>query len=91
MRHVLAQMSVAVSSRALIFALDAAGCDPDLVYVVALWGPVLVSAVVAELISGRPLTFNPFPTLRRISHDISSLVPLARGRSFARPVVRPGR
>ncbi len=91
MRHVLAQMSVAVSSRALIVALDAAGSDPELVYVVALWGPVLVSAAVAELISRRRLSFNPFPTLHRISHDISSLAPLVRIRSFARPVARPGR
>jgi uncharacterized membrane protein YozB (DUF420 family) len=91
MRHVVAQMSVAVSSRALIFALDAAGSDPELVYVVALWGPLLASALVAELISRRPLSFNPFPTLQRISHDISSLVSLARVRSFARPLVRPGR
>jgi hypothetical protein len=91
MRHVVAQMSVAVSSRALMLGLDAAGSDPELSYVVALWGPVLVSAVVAELISRRPPSFDPLPTLQRISHGISSLATLARTRSFARPVVRPGR
>jgi hypothetical protein len=43
MRHVVAQMSVAVTSRTLIVGLDAAGMDPDLAYVVALWVPVLAS------------------------------------------------
>ncbi|HET9958609.1 MAG TPA: DUF2306 domain-containing protein, partial [Polyangiaceae bacterium] len=49
MRHVVAQMSVAVSSRAFIIVLDLLGTDPDLAYVVALWAPVLVSALIAEL------------------------------------------
>jgi uncharacterized membrane protein YozB (DUF420 family) len=90
MRHVVAQMSVAVSSRALILALDAAGNDPEFSYVVALWGPVLASALVAELISHRALSFNPFPTLRRIFHDIG-FTSQVRIRSVTRPVVRPGR
>jgi len=47
MRHVVAQMSVAVTSRALLVLLDAGGLDPDVAYVVALWGPVLASAAVA--------------------------------------------
>jgi uncharacterized membrane protein len=55
MRHVFAQMSVAVSSRALLIALDAFGVDPALAYVAALWGPVLVSAGVVELLSAGPL------------------------------------
>jgi uncharacterized membrane protein YozB (DUF420 family) len=91
MRHVVAQMSVAVSSRALIVALDAAGSDPQLAYVVALWGPVLASAVAAELLSRRSLALNPFHTLHRISHGISSLARLARLRSLTGPVFRLGR
>ena len=51
MRHVFAQMSVAVTSRALLLGLDAFGIDPALSYVVALWAPVLISAGVAELVS----------------------------------------
>ena len=51
MRHVVAQMSVAVTSRALILALDLAGVDPDVAYVLALWLPVLGSAAAAELLS----------------------------------------
>jgi uncharacterized membrane protein len=49
MRHVFAQMSVAVSSRVLMLALDSGGMDPDRAYVVALWVPVLTSAAFAEL------------------------------------------
>lgn len=48
MNHVVAQMSVAVTSRALLVGLDAGGMDPDSAYVAALWVPVLVSAAVAE-------------------------------------------
>ncbi|MFZ5439259.1 MAG: DUF2306 domain-containing protein [Myxococcota bacterium] len=53
--HVLAQLSVAVSSRALLFGLDAVGVDPDAAYVGSLWGPVIVSALVVELLTRRPL------------------------------------
>jgi hypothetical protein len=53
MRHVVAQMSVAVTSRSLMFVLDMRGVDPDVAYVVALWVPVLGSAFVAELVSSR--------------------------------------
>ena len=49
MRHVFAQMSVAVSSRVLMMVLDSNGMDPDRAYVVALWVPVLASAALAEL------------------------------------------
>ena len=90
MRHVVAQMSVAVTSRALILALDAAGTDPELSYVVALFGPVLGSALIAELISRGLPSFNPLPRPRRISHD-SLLATLVRLRALTRPVVRPGR
>jgi len=53
MRHVVAQMSVAVTSRTMILALDARGVDPAVAYVIALWVPVLGSALVAELVSSR--------------------------------------
>jgi uncharacterized membrane protein len=55
MQHVVAQMSVAVTSRALLLGFDAVGVDPDLAYVVALWGPVLASAAVVEVLSLRPV------------------------------------
>ncbi len=93
MRHVLAQMSVAVSSRALILALDLAGVDPDLSYVAALWGPVLASAAVAELVSARSLSslLSPLYTLQRICREASPLLRLLRVRAHARPLTRPGR
>src|SRR5688572_9174379 len=53
MRHVVGQMSVAVTSRTLIVGLDAIGVDPGVAYVVALWVPVLFTAVIAELASAR--------------------------------------
>ncbi len=43
MRHVVAQMSVAVTSRAMLVCLDRAGVTPSAAYVAALWIPVLAS------------------------------------------------
>lgn len=60
MRHVVAQMSVAVTSRAMLIAFDYAGVNPDTAYVVALWMPVLASALAAEWVSGRLLPFRIF-------------------------------
>ncbi len=101
MRHVFAQMSVAVTSRALLLGLDAFGIDPALSYVVALWAPVLVSAGVAELVSSnvsnlvrfiRPIRLiQPFHLIVRIRREVSDLVVRVRARSLARPVVREGR
>ena len=87
MRHVFAQMTVAVTSRALLIGLDFLGLNPDVAYVVALWGPVLASAAIAELVS------YPFPVqlLARICREISPLALVVRVRSLSRPLVRIGR
>jgi uncharacterized membrane protein YozB (DUF420 family) len=85
MLHVFGQMSVAVTSRALLLALDFLGMQPDIAYIVALWGPVLVSAAVAELVS------RPSPLTGRIRREISLLSLRVRVRSLARPIVRLGR
>lgn len=53
MRHVFAQMSVAVTSRTMLVALDLGGMHPDVAYVVALWVPVIASALAAEALSGQ--------------------------------------
>jgi uncharacterized membrane protein YozB (DUF420 family) len=53
MRHVVAQLSVAVTSRAMLIGFDTLGVDPELAYLVALWLPVLLSAGVAEAMSRR--------------------------------------
>lgn len=51
--HVLAQLSVAVTSRALLFALDALNVDPDGAYLFSLWAPVIGSALAVELLIPR--------------------------------------
>jgi uncharacterized membrane protein len=92
-RHVIGQMSVAVTSRALIVGLDAAGIDPDVSYVVALWGPVLASVAVAEFISLRSVFSIPnlIQPIERIRRDVFPLALLVHIRSFVRPVARLGR
>jgi hypothetical protein len=49
MLHVLAQLSVAVTSRTLLFLLDAVGIDPDPAYLFALWAPVLAGVGFVEV------------------------------------------
>lgn len=98
MRHVFAQMSVAVSSRTLMLVLDSAGVDPEPAYVLALWVPVLLSAAVAELLSRGALLSAGFTALQqRLSFFLR--LALAKGDSRAigkvailvrtRPHVRP--
>ena len=93
MRHVVGQMSVAVVSRALIIGLDAVGVDPDVAYVVALWGPVLASVAVVELIARRPSVRNRnnVGLIERIHREISPLSLVLRVRAFVRPLARFGR
>jgi hypothetical protein len=55
--HVLGQMAVAVVSRAMLFAFDAAAVDESLAYLVSLWLPVVGCALVVELVTRTtPLT-----------------------------------
>ena len=63
--HVLAQLSVAVTSRAMLLAFDAAAIDPDGAYIFSLWAPVLGSFAVVELFLTRR-------TPRRIHHEAVS-------------------
>lgn len=87
MRHVFAQMSVAVTSRAMLIGFDRLGVSPELAYVVALWAPVLGSAAVAEFLS----VSSPRQLIERIRRAFSPLAVLVRVRSVARPVARIGR
>jgi uncharacterized membrane protein len=93
MQHVVGQMSVAVVSRALLLGSDAIGIDPGLAYVVALWGPVLGSVAVVELLSRRSVSIVPaiVRLIERIRRDLSPLGLFVRARSVARPVGRVGR
>lgn len=69
--HVLAQLSVAVTSRAMLFVLDAASFDADVAYLVSLWLPVVASAWLVEQLVAR----SPAVTLERKRHE--ALRPLA--------------
>jgi hypothetical protein len=92
MRHVIGQMSVAVTSRALIVGLDVGGVDPATAYVTALWVPVLASVVVVEWLSSRPSGHrNRFQLVERIRRESSPLSLLVRVRAFLRPVAGDGR
>jgi len=92
MRHVVGQMSVAVTSRGLMLGLDAAGFDPNLAYVVALWVPVLGSALVAELVSSPSSFFaRQVHHVERIRREASPLTVLMRVRSVVPLVARLGR
>ena len=51
MLHVGAQLSVAVTSRALLIAFDAWGVDEIVGYLIALWVPVVASALLAQWIA----------------------------------------
>jgi uncharacterized membrane protein YozB (DUF420 family) len=93
MRHVVGQMSVAVVSRALIVALDAVGVDPGIAYIAALWGPVLASAMIVELMSRRSFARkrSNLELIERIRRELSPFVLMLRIRAFVRPVTRLGR
>ncbi len=89
MGHVFAQMSVAITSRAMLMALDVAGVSPDLAYVIALWLPVVGSAAVAETLYG--LWNAKVRLLGGMTHGLSKVVRSLRPRAPARSVVRVGR
>lgn len=58
--HVVAQMAVAVVSRAMLFAADAAAFDHDTAYLVSLWLPVLGCAAIVEWLVGHPLSWRNY-------------------------------
>ncbi len=75
MFHVVAQMAVAVISRAMLIACAIAGFDPINSYIACLWLPVLGCAVFVEWISGTRL----FPWR---NHHARSLARSPRRRHF---------
>ena len=78
--HVLAQLSVAVTSRALLYLLDLAGIDPDAAYLFALWMPVLASAGFVEVyVSRRPHRRNSHEPKTRSPGPAPLRAPLADG------------
>jgi hypothetical protein len=97
MRHVVAQMSVAVFSRAMIVGFDVLEFDPDVAYVISLWVPVLFTAAVAEAVSRRSrLSLGNFLTLvtqtmKGPYHALKPHTVLVRARSYGHSVARHGR
>jgi uncharacterized membrane protein len=89
MGHVFAQMSVAVTSRAMLMALDVAGVSPELAYVIALWLPVVGSAAAAEMFCG--VWHSKVRLLERMTHGLSKVVRSLRPRAPVRSVIRVGR
>jgi|GEM_PF-453459 len=87
MAHVVAQLSVAVTSRAMLFALDATDTDPDLAYLVSLWLPVVGSALVVELLFPRASSSTVLASIRSGGSHDARVVPRS-----VRPVavVHPG-
>jgi uncharacterized membrane protein len=90
MQHVFAQMSVAVTSRAMLVGFGFTEVDAALAYVVALWVPVVGSALVVELSSLPRGSVASF--LERIRREI--LAPFGfgfRARALDRSANRVGR
>ncbi len=73
MLHVLAQLSVAVTSRTLLVLCDAVGVDAEVAYLVSLWLPVLCSVAFVERIHA----------YQRRSHESVQLDPSSRHTFFA--------
>ncbi len=76
MVHVLAQLSVAVTSRLLMIAFDVVGIDADSAYLIALWLPVIGSALIVEGLLPRATNLDLSRSLhaafrRRLSHALA--------------------
>jgi hypothetical protein len=67
--HVLGQLSVAVTSRALLFVLESSNLNPDVAYLVSLWIPVLGTFALVEFMAS-PTQFRLF--YRRIYEQMAN-------------------
>lgn len=65
--HVLGQLSVAVTSRALLFVLESSNLNPNFAYLVSLWIPVLGTFALVEFMAS-PVPYRLF--FRRIYEQI---------------------
>jgi hypothetical protein len=79
--HVTGQMSVAVTSRALLIGLDVAGVDPTHAYVLSLWLPLVATTLAVEFLVG---TRPSFPVWRPAS-SVAAVVCLDATRRSSRP------
>lgn len=74
--HVLGQLSVAVTSRAMLFALESSNMNPDLAYLISLWIPVVGTFALIECLVS-PI---PFSSLTRRLYE-----PIAQALGALRP------
>ena len=58
--HVLGQLSVAVTSRAMLHILESSNMHPDKAYLISLWVPVLATFLLVERIAS-PAKLKAFP------------------------------
>lgn len=58
--HVLGQLSVAVTSRAMLFTLESSNLNPDLAYLLSLWIPVVGTFALVQYL-GSPAKPQPLP------------------------------
>lgn len=82
--HVLAQLAVAVTSRAMLFALDALAVDEQRAYLASLWLPVLGSLALVEIVSTRAKT----PVAQWRKPDVASRRDRPRSRDLRPDVAR---
>jgi hypothetical protein len=78
--HVLAQLSVAVTSRAMLFAFAGGAVDETVAYVISLWLPVVGSFVFVEILTAR----------RSKTHEATVFARHPRPRPFDARQVRSG-
>lgn len=71
--HVLGQLSVAVTSRAMLFALESSNLNPDLAYLLSLWIPVVGTFALVQYL-GSPAQPQPGPRTpyEPVLHPISA-------------------
>ncbi len=80
--HVLGQLSVAVTSRTMLFVLDSSNLNPDFAYLLSLWIPVLGTFTLVEFLSS-PGRFQ-FHYRRIYEHMVQSVRALRRRNSALR-------
>ncbi len=86
--HVVAQLSVAVTSRALLVGADLLGFDHDTAYVVVLWVPVIASAIIVEEIVRTRARAAPRRTREIVAVPVPArLLDPVRVRDARRPAV----
>ena len=75
--HVLGQLSVAVSSRTMLYLFDFSTVDPELAYLISLWVPVVGTFALVEFLVSPNLVKTSF---RRLYEKVVASFGLLRSR-----------